>query len=73
LVIPSIVPIVNVMLTPQITPNWFQVLSGRPLVNKEENNANDVAFTDAVGFQEKVSCTHYISFRCGDITQDFIS
>jgi CCR4-NOT transcription complex subunit 1 len=50
-----------------------KVLSGRPLVNKEENNANDVAFTDAVGFQEKVSCTHYISFRCGDITQDFIS
>uniref|UniRef100_A0A0D3HGI2 Uncharacterized protein n=1 Tax=Oryza barthii TaxID=65489 RepID=A0A0D3HGI2_9ORYZ len=32
-----------------------KVLSGRPLVNKEENNANDVAFTDAVGFQEKVA------------------
>uniref|UniRef100_A0A0E0BDM2 Transcription regulator n=1 Tax=Oryza glumipatula TaxID=40148 RepID=A0A0E0BDM2_9ORYZ len=32
-----------------------KVLSGRPLMNKEENNANDVAFTDAVGFQEKVA------------------
>ncbi|KAG8092529.1 hypothetical protein GUJ93_ZPchr0012g21276 [Zizania palustris] len=32
-----------------------KVLSGRPLMNNEENNANDIAFTDAVGFQEKVA------------------
>ncbi|KAG8083810.1 hypothetical protein GUJ93_ZPchr0010g8112 [Zizania palustris] len=32
-----------------------KVLSGRPLMNKDENNANDIVFTDAVGFQEKVA------------------
>jgi len=41
-----------------MAPEWWQVLSGRPLMNNEEDNADGTAFASAADFQDKVYETH---------------